>query len=118
MEEAPGMDETTTRDLEARLRAELTSLEAEGELGAEDRATVMLDQQSVGRLSRMDAMQRQAMAAARARRLDARRGRILAALARIEEGEFGYCAECGDDISTGRLEQDPTVSTCIDCARG
>lgn len=111
------MDEAAIRGHEARLRAELAVLEAEGDLGAEDRATVMLDQQSVGRLSRMDAMQRQAMAAARARRLEARRGRIAATLARIREDEFGYCVECGDEIAPARLDQDPTVATCIDCAR-
>ncbi len=112
------MDETRTRDYEARLRGELALLEAEGQLGAEDRAIVVLDQQSVGRLSRMDAMQRQAMASARARRLDARRGKISAALARIGEGEFGYCINCGEEIASARLDQDPAASTCIDCARG
>lgn len=42
-------------------KAELTELTA---ISEGDRATVALDQQSVGRLSRMDAMQRQAMAQA------------------------------------------------------
>lgn len=111
------MDESVIRLHEDRLREELALLSAEGELGAEDRATVTLDQQSVGRLSRMDAMQRQAMAAARARRLEVRRGRIEAALARIREGEFGRCVECGEEIAAARLDLDPTVPTCIGCAR-
>ena len=84
----------------------------------EDRGTVVLDQQSVGRLSRMDAMQRQAMAQATQRRRNARIARLAAALQRIEEGEFGFCQDCGEDIEAARLELDPTVPTCVSCARG
>ena len=96
-------------------KAELTEGEA---TSAEDRATVTLDQQSVGRLSRMDALQRQAMAQATARRRQGRDTRITAALARIEEGEFGYCQDCGEEISVKRLTLDPTLPTCVSCARG
>lgn len=108
------------KDLEhicARLKGELESLEKEEESGADDRRTVELDQQSVGRLSRMDAIQRQAMAQARSRRRAARRQRILAALARIDEGEFGYCMECGEAVEPARIDLDPTTPLCLDCAR-
>ena len=93
-------------------------MDSEDALGADDQKTVTLDQQSVGRLSRMDAMQRQAMAQALARRRAARRQRILAALKRVAEDEFGYCQECGDDIAPARLTLDPTVSLCLTCAKG
>ena len=85
-------------------------------IAEEDRATVELDQQSVGRLSRMDALQRQAMAEAseRARALEIRK--IDAALQRIEEGEYGYCVECGEEIAEKRLEVNPAASHCIRCA--
>jgi DnaK suppressor protein len=112
------MDESVIRDYEARLHAELEAIAAEGNSGAEDRATVELDQQAIGRLSRMDAMQRQAMAAARARRLDTRRSRVESALSRVRDGEFGWCSECGDEIPRRRLDLDPTITTCIGCAMG
>lgn len=105
-------------DAKKLLNEELTAMDREDALGADDQKTVTLDQQSVGRLSRMDAMQRQAMAQALARRRAGRRRRILAALRRIEEDEFGYCQDCGDDIASGRLELDPTVSLCLSCAKG
>ena len=105
-------------DAKKLLNEELMSMDREDELGADDQKTVTLDQQSVGRLSRMDAMQRQAMAQALARRRAGRRQRILAALKRIEEDEFGYCQECGDDIAPGRIALDPTVSLCLSCAKG
>ena len=101
-----------------RLEKERASSMKEDAESADDRGTVVLVQQSVGRLSRMDAIQRQAMAEASQRRRAARRRRIDAALTRIEEGEFGYCQECGEDIAPARLELDPTVPTCVSCARG
>lgn len=102
----------------ARLEAELTALDAEDALGEDAQKTVTLDQQSVGRLSRMDALQGQAMARATQARREAHRQRIKATFARMEDGEFGYCIECGEEIAPKRLELDPTVPTCISCARG
>ena len=76
----------------------------------------MLDQQSVGRLSRMDAIQQQAMAQAQDRARQKERIMIKAALTRIENGEYGYCAECGEEISEKRLELSPAAPLCIRCA--
>jgi DnaK suppressor protein len=66
----------------------------------------------------MDAMQRQAMAQATARRRAGRRQRIIAALKRIDDDEFGYCQDCGEEIAAGRIALDPTVSLCLSCAKG
>lgn len=41
---------------------------------------------------------------------------ILAALARIEAGEYGVCKSCGCDIAPARLAALPTASHCIKCA--
>jgi DnaK suppressor protein len=111
-------DEAHKDALRERLLAALRALDGEGAARRNDRATVTLDQQSVGRLSRMDAMQRQAMAQATDRRREVERLRIRAALKRLVDGEYGYCAECGDEIAPCRLEADPTVPTCVSCARG
>ena len=99
--------------LEARAE-ELRGLERMSEAA---RAPVGLDQQSVGRLSRMDAMQQQAMSQAEGARRRRDLGRIEAALTRLEEGEFGYCLTCGDEIAERRLMLDPAAATCIGCAR-
>lgn len=112
------MNESVIRDHAARLEAELTALDGDDARGAEDRATVALDQQAVGRLSRMDALQRQAMAAAQSRRREGRRRQIVAALERIADGEFGWCSDCGERIGPARLALDPAVPTCITCAGG
>lgn len=86
------------------------------ESSAESRRPVELDQTRVGRLSRMDALQDQAMQLETGRRRDAELKRIAAALARIEEGDYGFCLSCGEEIAPRRLELDPTVSLCVDCA--
>ncbi len=100
------------------LRKEQSELLEEDAATQEDRGTVVLDQQSVGRLSRMDAMQRQAMAQATQQRRNTRKMRIKAALQRMEDGEYGFCQDCGEDIEKARLDLDPTVPNCVSCARG
>jgi DnaK suppressor protein len=107
-------------DLEAfrrRLIAQRDALLAQDAMSEGDRAPVALDQDSVGRLSRIDAMQLQAMAVAQQQRRQAERATIDAALERIEAGEFGYCVRCGEEIAPARIEHNPAASTCIDCAR-
>jgi len=64
----------------------------------------------------MDAMQQQAMAAAQETRRHGRIKALEAAIRRIEAGEFGYCDGCGDFIGLPRLELDPTIMRCRDCA--
>lgn len=95
------------------MQAELRAADAET---ADQRAPVELDQQTVGRLSRMDALQVQAMAKESSRRRAVQMLRITAALMRLEEGEYGFCTECGDEIAERRLEVDPTSPHCIGCA--
>ena len=105
-----------TAPYRARLAQELDSLGEESAAAKEARAPVALDPQSVGRLSRMDAMQVQAMAAETERRRQARAAALRAALKRIGNGDFGTCVACGEDIAAKRLEFDPAITTCIDCA--
>ena len=112
------MCEDETTDIRARLIALRSALEASGGETREDRKPVALDQQSVGRLSRMDAMQQQAMAQAEERRRAIERQRIDLALERLGAGEYGFCTDCGEPIAEKRLALDPCAAKCIDCARG
>lgn len=105
-----------TRDWAALLTQLLHQLDSEDALGAQGQETVTLYQQSVGRLSRMDALQQQAMAKANQARRNAQRQAVLAALNRVHDGSFGMCAECDEPIAPARLRLNPTVLTCINCA--
>lgn len=113
-------DDNTTDDgpldlvhFEEKLRARKTELEELLEIGAQSTQTVLLDQTSVGRLSRMDALQGQAMAQETERRRRLEISRIDAALQRIAEGEYGYCQVTGDPIPKARLELDPAAVTAV-----
>ena len=108
------MNDAQIRDLLLGRRNELQSLSA---MSADARETVTLDQQSVGRLSRMDALQNQAMAQATERQREVEILRLTAALQRLEDGEYGMCVHCGEDIAKKRLEIDPAATHCINCAR-
>lgn len=95
------------------MRSEIASL---AESAGESVAVVELDQSTVGRLSRMDAMQAQAMAKASAERRKQMLRAIEVAMQRIEDGAYGDCMNCDEPINPKRLEFDPTATLCIDCA--
>ena len=99
-----------------RLLEQQAELLGVADLVNESASAVALDQSSVGRLSRMDAMQQQAMALAGQERQDDVLLRIKAALIRIDEGEYGDCVECLSPIPFARLEIDPAVECCVNCA--
>jgi DnaK suppressor protein len=42
-------------------------------------------------------------------------GKIREALDRIDEGEFGECEDCGDQIGEARLKARPVTTLCIEC---
>ena len=77
---------------------------------------VALDQSSVGRVTRIDAIQQQQMAVESSRRRTETMLKIEAALRRIQSDEFGICVKCGVDIATARLHIDPTFVKCVNCS--
>lgn len=79
-------------------------------------STVELDQTRVGRLSRMDAMQQQAMSQATDARRDQQLIRVKRALERLDDEEYGECLECFVVIPIARLKIDPATEHCIHCA--
>lgn len=95
------------------LRDELLAVAASS---GESAAIVELDQSKVGRLSRMDAIQAQAMAKASRQRREVMLKRITAALKRIDDDDYGNCRSCDEPINPKRLAFDPTATQCIDCA--
>jgi DnaK suppressor protein len=111
------IDENNDLDhLATMIRSEIDQLKYLSETAKDSRAPVALDQQSVGRLSRMDAMQQQSMELATEERRQQRLAALAAALRRVDSAGYGYCLECDDKIAAGRLAVDPAVTLCIDCA--
>ncbi len=110
------MDNNKIEAFQTLLLERRQELETLSEISAGSRAAVELDQSSVGRVSRIDAIQQQAMALVTERNRDRDLQRIKAALIRIEQGEYGYCIDCGEEIAEKRLQFDPSVPQCVDCA--
>ncbi len=43
--------------------------------------------------------------------------KIQEALKRIDEGTFGTCQQCGEEISESRLKARPVATLCVECKR-
>jgi DnaK suppressor protein len=97
------------------LQRDLLAVSATGQEAAQ---RVELDQTTIGRVSRMDALRQQAMAQAAQQRRHIQLQRIESALQRLENGKFGLCMKCGEEIAKKRLDVDPTAPLCIACASG
>ena len=101
----------TLRELREELRALLRS-------SADGAKPVGLDQAAVGRLSRVDALQQQAMAQANRQQVQVRLRRCEAALEAIERDEYGRCRRCEEPIAIARLEAMPEAPFCLECQQG
>ncbi len=111
------MSKSFESDMRERLLALREELESVAATGNESSQVVELDQTRQGRLSRMDAMQAQAMSQESVRRREMTLQNIAAALKRIDDGTFGLCQTCEEPIHEKRLEFDPTARLCIGCAQ-
>ena len=100
--------EQTLRTLSIELPEQLKMSEQGGK-------TVELDQPSVGRLSRIDAIAQQSVNKAGLQRLRLRLARVSAALRRIDDDEYGNCLVCEEPIGFPRLSVAPEVTTCVIC---
>ena len=107
-------------DLEKRLailrrrREEILDLQ---DVRAESAGVVKLDQSQTGRLSRVDALQRQAIALHTQQQAKNELRRLDAAIRRCLDGSYGACQRCLEPIDPRRLDANPTTIHCIECAR-
>ncbi|MDQ3036500.1 MAG: TraR/DksA C4-type zinc finger protein [Myxococcota bacterium] len=101
-------------ELEAALRAGLAELQRELTGATENAKPVDLDL-SIGRLSRVDALQQQNMALARRRRMETQLQQMRAALKRIGADTYGECLGCGEPIGIARLRARPEAPFCRQC---
>jgi DnaK suppressor protein len=110
------MKESQLAQLKAQLLSLREALLAEVQSSRDSTKPVELDQSSVGRLSRMDAIRAQQMQQGLAGRRREQLLRIVAELKRKEDDDYGYCLRCGEEIDVRRLEVDPTLTLCVRCA--
>ena len=71
---------------------------------------------SLGRLTRMDAIGQKSINEKALTNAKLKLQKIEAALVRIENDEYGYCLDCGDEINTKRLDAVPESTLCLECS--
>lgn len=98
----------------ADLHALRATLQEQHAAAKEEARPVNLDL-PIGRLSRVDALQQQSMAAANRRSLELRLQQVAAALAAHAEGAYGDCRRCGEPIGYPRLQARPETPLCVAC---
>lgn len=83
---------------------------------SEEAAAAVAPDKSLGRLSRMEAMQDQQLVMEMRRRKKRQLAEIKSAFSRLENGDYGICIFCGAEISCERLEVYPEAHSCIHCS--
>jgi DnaK suppressor protein len=101
-------------ELEQVLRAAQAELERDLAASSDNSRPVDLGL-SIGRLSRVDALQQQHMALARRERGVLQLQQVRAALSRIASGAYGECLGCGEPIGLARLRARPEAPFCKRC---
>ncbi len=110
------MSAMNTEQIRAKLKAMQMELEDLRSHSSQSRSAVQLDQTSVGRVSRIDAIQHQQLALATERSRQQSLAQIASALKRLDDDTYGDCIVCGEKIAPKRLAFAPAVPTCINCA--
>ena len=102
-----------TATVKARLQAELEELESRQSRIADDLAEPLNADSSEQAIEMEDDASLEGQGALVAKEIAS----VRRALARIEDGTYGECVRCGEDIAPARLEARPEAALCIDCAR-
>tara|TARA_B100001013_G_scaffold317438_1_gene225271 strand:+ start:4013 stop:4375 length:363 start_codon:yes stop_codon:yes gene_type:complete len=103
----------------AAIRKRLLQLEKnlsqQMEINRDAASIVALDQTSVGRISRMEAIQQQSIALSTRRKTCLRLKRVQAALRALADNGYGFCEQCNELIAFERLLARPEANLCISC---
>ena len=113
-----GAEELTAAQIEVQrsaLEQLKRDLQAQLDASASAAKPVELDQTAVGRISRVDSMQSQAMAQATRQAMLIQLMQCDAALQAVEKGEYGACRMCEDPIGIKRLNVKPEAPFCLGC---
>jgi DnaK suppressor protein len=109
-----GLTDAQMAELKEDLLALVEELSSVLEASKDGAKPVELDQ-PIGRLSRMDAIQQQKMVSANRQSMEVRLQRVEAALKHMEEGIYGECRRCEEEIAYPRLKARPEAPFCLDC---
>ena len=108
------MTDTEKKELKEIIDSQIHSTKEEIEELKELTKPITLDN-SIGRLSRMDAINNKAINEKALRDKKRTLQKLERATERSEKGELGTCLRCGDEIPFGRLKIMPWTTRCVKC---
>jgi DnaK suppressor protein len=111
----PELSQSQIDEMRVMLKTRWKELEIQLQQGEGHTRPVALDQQSVGRVSRIDAIQQQQIALASKELTTRMLRQVELALQRIELGSYGFCLHCEKPIAFARLQAQPFANLCLDC---
>ncbi|WP_168204135.1 TraR/DksA family transcriptional regulator [Aliikangiella coralliicola] len=109
------MSKKEKQKLKLSIKEQIITLQNQLSMAKESSKTVELDQSLAGRVSRIDAIQQQKMAQAGLNRTQQRINVLNKTIEQIDNEDFGYCEECGDEIGFSRLQIKPESTNCVAC---
>lgn len=101
--------------LKQKIESDLKALRADI-AGLEESTQPIAPDVSLGRLTRMDAIQNKSVNEAALSESLVKLDKLKAALAKLDAPNFGVCEECGEAIAPARIEYMPETTTCVNCA--
>jgi DnaK suppressor protein len=111
------LSENQLSEIEILLKALEIQLAKDIEEARKSSKPVKLDQQAVGRVSRIDAIQQQQMQLSAIERMKQRLTMVKLALKQVRSDDFGLCKNCEEPIPMERLRARPESTLCIACAK-
>lgn len=111
------MDESRKDELRNKIEEELKGLKS-SVASLEEQVKPVSPDASLGRLTRLDNMNNQAVARDSLSKAKVRILKLERALKRMDDPDFGYCEECGEEIPLRRLMLLPESTLCVGCAEG
>ena len=109
------MDERQLRNFQSELEILRKDLSARLDQADDSTAPVAPDK-AIGRLTRQDAIQAQQMSLELRRRQKLQLQQVEQAIRRIENGKYGLCLRCEEEIGAARLKARPEAGLCLRCA--
>lgn len=110
------MNKDRSEEFEKAIRTEMDQLLGEMEGGKESTEPPESLDGTIGRLSRQDALMQQEIAKDAQRRRNERLHLLQQALGRVQDGSFGICLRCGQNIAKPRLLAYPEAALCVNCS--
>lgn len=104
------------KDLKAKILENIKKFESEI-IRLEEETKPIAPENSLGRVSRMDALNNKGVAEASLFSARKRLVKLKISLEKIDDLDFGNCANCKNPIQAGRLMFMPESSNCVRCAR-